>query len=478
MNPTRLMILALVMGLAVVLVVLPQHTLASGTAEAGLVTQNATCTAASVHVELSLTLYQRVKLVAGAMGELGSINATLNEALNLTMMANESLGKGLCLTALEEALNATHLEQEAWGELMINATRVGLVNYTCINLISTAEARLKTVLSLTQNSTIRGEAEALLRELGSLNCSKANEALTNATMLLNETRLSVRSELGNWLRSRVESVALVYVGVGEYGGIGELASLNLTEYWRYIMQALESAMVKYANELNASISRLMASGNLRGLIELNGSVGRLATTLTILSRHGVKVNDAWSLCANASSLINNTLTIYRELNGNATKLNTFSSLVAQVYLSYLNGSLQLAVSKYANSSWINETMMLLGAVNRSMRVMVGKGYLKQDMGLMIVAVPIPEPMRGLISRYLNLTIGNLTLSMANLGLCSNAYLITRNMTALRVLNATSIIKLAYSLYLMRVYCPMALQYAKLASGNLIKLEELINVTQH
>jgi|GEM_PF-1170332 len=488
MGQVRLVVLTLIIGAAVALGVLTLHAAASSSSLSNTIysnstvslSQNATCTAARVHVELSLLLYQRVRLVANAMGESALVNGTLDSALNLTITANDSLSRGQCLDALHEAIGAIQLEAETWSVVMSNATRASKVNYTCINLASLAEARLNTVIRLTTNSTIHSEAEALLAELARLNstsCTGVEGALGNATVLLNETLSGLRGRLGNWLEGKVEAAALVYVSVGEYRGIGELASLNLTEYWQYIVKALESAMAKYAEELNETLTRLLASGNLTGLISSYATVNRLSTALTILSSHGVKVGEAWGICLNATSLINETASIYGELKGNTTELSLLEALIREVYLSYVNGSLSTTVNQYFELAKVNETVKLLRGVNETMSKLAAMGYLKWSRGAAIVAIPIPEPVRGLIERYLNLTLGNLTLSTVNLGLCNNAYNAGRGIATLKALNATSIVKLAYSLYLIRIYCPMALQYAQWALVNLGNLSRLVNSTQ-
>jgi len=488
MGRVRLVVLILIIGVAVAFGVLTLHAAASSSSLSNTIysnstvslSQNATCTAARVHVELSLLLYQRVRLVANAVGESALVNGTLDSALNLTITANESLSRGQCLDALHEAIGAIQLEAEAWSVVMSNATRASKVNYTCINLASLAEARLNTVIRLTTNSTIRSEAEALLAELARLNstsCTGVEGVLGNATVLLNETLSGLRGRLGNWLEGKVEAAALVYVSVGEYRGIGELASLNLTEYWQYIVKALESAMAKYAEELNETLTRLLASGNLTGLISSYATVNRLSTALTILSSHGVKVGEAWGICLNAASLINETASIYGELKGNTTGLSLLEALIREVYLSYSNSTLSITVNQYLELAKVNETVKLLKGINETMGKLATMGYLKWSRGTMVVAIPIPNSMRELIERYLNLTLGNLTLSMANLGLCSNAYGEVRGIAMLKALNTTSIVKLAYSLYLMRIYCPMALQYAQWAAGDLGNLSRLINATQ-
>ncbi|MFP3316750.1 MAG: hypothetical protein RXN91_10475, partial [Caldivirga sp.] len=249
------------------------------------------------------------------------------------------------------------------------------------------------------------------------------------------------------------------------------------EYWQYIVKALESAMAKYAEELNETLTRLLASGNLTGLISSYATVNRLSTALTILSSHGVKVGEAWGICLNATSLINETASIYGGLKSNATELSLLEALIREVYLSYVNGSLSTTVNQYFELAKVNETVKLLRGVNETMGKLVAMGYLKWSRGATIVAIPIPEPVRGLIERYLNLTLGNLTLSTVNLGLCNNAYNAGRGIATLKALNATSIVRLAYSLYLIRTYCPMAIQYAQWAVGDLGNLSRLINATQ-
>ncbi|MFP3316486.1 MAG: hypothetical protein RXN91_09120, partial [Caldivirga sp.] len=222
MGRVRLVALTLIIGVAVALGVLTLHAAASPSSLSNTIysnstvslSQNATCTAARVHVELSLLLYQRVRLVANAVGVSALVNGTLDSALNLTITANESLSRGQCLDALHEAIGAIQLEAEAWSVVMSNATRASKVNYTCINLASLAEARLNTVIRLTTNSTIRSEAEALLAELARLNstsCTGVEGVLGNATVLLNETLSGLRGRLGNWLEGKVEAAALVYV---------------------------------------------------------------------------------------------------------------------------------------------------------------------------------------------------------------------------------------------------------------------------
>jgi hypothetical protein len=134
--------------------------------------QNATCTAASVHVELSLFFYQKVVQVANLTGELKVVNETLNEALNLTREANESLSKGLCFTALKEAIEAIHLEQRAWSTVIRSYARERHLNVT---ELAKAEAELRVlnrtlaialrIANETGNQTLVNELKGLINQV-------------------------------------------------------------------------------------------------------------------------------------------------------------------------------------------------------------------------------------------------------------------------------------------------------------------------
>jgi hypothetical protein len=195
MNPVNVAILALAIGLAAVLGAIPIHPLATGvtnttttvtntttittnttaapfTAANASMAQNATCTAASVHVELSLFFYQKVVQVANLTGELKVVNETLNEALNLTREANESLSKGLCFTALKEAIEAIHLEQRAWSTVIRSYARERHLNVT---ELARAEAELRVlnrtlaialrIANETGNQTLVNELKGLINQV-------------------------------------------------------------------------------------------------------------------------------------------------------------------------------------------------------------------------------------------------------------------------------------------------------------------------
>jgi len=195
MNPVNVAILALAIGLAAVLGAIPIHPLATGvtsttatvtntttittnttaapfTAANASMAQNATCTAASVHVELSLFFYQKVVQVANLTGELKVVNETLNEALNLTREANESLSKGLCFTALKEAIEAMHIEQGAWSTVIRSYARERHLNVT---ELAKAEAELRVlnrtlaialrIANETGNQTLVNELKGLINQV-------------------------------------------------------------------------------------------------------------------------------------------------------------------------------------------------------------------------------------------------------------------------------------------------------------------------
>ena len=187
MNPVNVAILALAIGLAAVLGAIPIHPLATGVTNTTTVTkapyttanvsmaQNATCIAARVHVELSLFFYQRVVQIANLTGELRVVNKTLNEALNLTREANESLSKGLCFTALKEAIEAIHLEQRAWSTVIRSYVKERHLNVT---ELARAEAELR-VLNRTLAIALR-----IANETG-------NQTLVNELKgLINQTKLA------------------------------------------------------------------------------------------------------------------------------------------------------------------------------------------------------------------------------------------------------------------------------------------------
>ncbi|ABW01476.1 hypothetical protein [Caldivirga maquilingensis] len=203
MKPISLILLALAVGVATALVASPVHLTVnpatatnstvtnSSTTETPLLTatnatntttsipvlgnssmaQNATCTAAMVHIELSLFFYQKVKALANATGELKLVNYTLNEAYNLTKEANETLSKGLCFTALKEAIEAIHLEQRAWSESIRTFSMERHINLT---EFVKAEAELRMlnrtltvayrIANETGNSTLLNEIKSLINQ--------------------------------------------------------------------------------------------------------------------------------------------------------------------------------------------------------------------------------------------------------------------------------------------------------------------------
>ena len=154
--------------------------------------QNATCVAAEVHVELSLFFYQKVKILANVIGELKLVNNTLEKAYNLTMEANESLSKGLCFTALKEAIEAIHLEQEAWRDSIRAFNTMKHINVTEL-----------------------AKAEAELRIL--------NRTLTVAYRIANETG---NSTLINELRNLINQTKLANKLLKEGNYTGALKTLN------------------------------------------------------------------------------------------------------------------------------------------------------------------------------------------------------------------------------------------------------------
>jgi len=203
MKPVSLFILAMAIGLATALVASPVHLMVnpaaainstvsnSTTTEGALLTttsttttspapgnssmaQNATCTAAMVHVELSLFFYQKVKVLANATGELKLVNYTLSEAYNLTKVANETLSKGLCFTALKEAIEAIHLEQRAWSSV-IRAFNVE--KHVNITEIAKAEAELR---MLNRTLTV---AYRIANETGNYTLVSKIRSLINQTKL-------------------------------------------------------------------------------------------------------------------------------------------------------------------------------------------------------------------------------------------------------------------------------------------------------
>ncbi|WP_291764816.1 hypothetical protein [Caldivirga sp. UBA161] len=200
MKPVSLIILALALGVATALVASPVHltvstsastnstvsnstltaaTLLTTTTNATIIpalgnssmAQNATCTAAIVHIELSLFFYQKVKALANVAGELKLVNFTLSEAYNLTKEANETLNKGLCFTALKEAIDAIHLEQRAWSD-SIRAFNVE--KHINVTEMVKAEAELRMlnrtltvayrIANETGNSTLMNEIKSLINQ--------------------------------------------------------------------------------------------------------------------------------------------------------------------------------------------------------------------------------------------------------------------------------------------------------------------------
>lgn len=442
---------------------------------------NAQCKQAEVSITLVSLALARVNATASALGSYALINLTLQHALSLLINSSGMLRTGECLKALNYSHAALMLVEEAWATLMINATRSSKLNYTCITLMDTARAKLTLALSLTQNATLHAEIKALLNELNTTSCSKVNQVLNNASELLSNVQQELRGRLGKELESRISSAALVYISVGELPEIAVLASLNNTELWVYILQALKLAVIKYAMMLNITIVKLLISGNLTAILSNYVNASRLAEALTILREHNINANEALGVYRNITLLINETSIIYGSLGHNAAELSEFGSLLSQVYLSYINGSLQSTLSRYLMgniTSNINGTIKLLRIVNSSISSMMSKGYLKWSMGSMIIAVPIPPPLRGLLNRYLNLTWGNLTLALNYLNECMRAYYVSRNLTMPGALNEVSIINLAYSLYVARVYCPQAYLYAQEALSNVNNLIQVINAMQH
>lgn len=223
MNSTALLALALIMGLVAALGAM--HPMATTTTVANTTTttsttvttspvnvttttapanesmaQNATCVAARVHIELSLFFYQKVTYLANLTGQLKLVNSTLSKAYNLTISANETLGKGLCFTALKEAIEAIHLEQDAWHTIISGYAKEKHLNLT--EAIK-AEAKLRILnRTLTVAYRIANETgnETLINELRNLiNQTKLAAGLikagnyTGALKVLNSVEESIKS---------------------------------------------------------------------------------------------------------------------------------------------------------------------------------------------------------------------------------------------------------------------------------------------
>ena len=190
MKPVSLILLALAVGVATALVASPVHLTVNPATitETPLLTasnttttipvpgnssmaQNATCTAAIVHIELSLFFYQKVKVLANVAGELKLVNYTLSEAYNLTKEANETLNKGLCFTALKEAIEAIHLEQRAWSK---SIRAFSVEKHINVTELAKAEAELRMlnrtltvayrIANETGNSTLVNEIKNLINK--------------------------------------------------------------------------------------------------------------------------------------------------------------------------------------------------------------------------------------------------------------------------------------------------------------------------
>ncbi|GGP22559.1 hypothetical protein GCM10007981_19110 [Thermocladium modestius] len=120
--------------------------------------------AALVHVELSQMFYYRVYPLANATHNNETL-MLLSQAENLTETAKELINESQCFTALKDAIEAIHLEQKAF---------VQLVHEKHLNratgLLAQAEAEQR-------------EASVLLREATAFN---ATEAVGNLTRIMGE----------------------------------------------------------------------------------------------------------------------------------------------------------------------------------------------------------------------------------------------------------------------------------------------------
>ena len=126
-------LIPLVAGVVVILALVlavPTHAVGATTLPNASMAQNATCTAAGRVINVTLFIYGRVYGIANSTGLLNTVAGNLSMAMSLINEANESLSEGLCFTALKDAIEAMHIEQEVWSTVVMSYARGRHLNIT------------------------------------------------------------------------------------------------------------------------------------------------------------------------------------------------------------------------------------------------------------------------------------------------------------------------------------------------------------
>ena len=217
----RSLILPLVAGAAVILALVlavPTHAVGATTLPNASMAQNATCTAAGRVINVTLFIYGRVYGIANGTGLLNTVSGNLSMAMSLINEANESLSKGLCFTALKEAIEAMHIEQGAWSTVVRSYARGRHLNIT---------------------EAVRAEAE--LRVL--------NRTLTVAYRIANETgNRTLISELWGLINQVKQASGLIRSG--NYTGAFKVLS-SVRESIKGLVAQIHEEAVKWAEEYKA-----------------------------------------------------------------------------------------------------------------------------------------------------------------------------------------------------------------------------------
>lgn len=177
--------------------------------------QNATCVAAYVHIVLSEMFYSRVFTLANATGELKLVNANLALALNFTREANETYSKGLCFTALKEAIEAIHMEQAAWRILIVSIHREFANESKLLGRVEVTLRKLEIAYRIaneTGNETLESEISKLINEtkyaarlISMGNLTKALRLINGVEHNLTQILKSVHKESKVWAEKRAAS---------------------------------------------------------------------------------------------------------------------------------------------------------------------------------------------------------------------------------------------------------------------------------
>ena len=476
----RYLALTMTVAVLVISIIIAQQSIAlSESSVSYTINSSLTCTAAHVNIMVARELYIKVVAIANATGEYSIVNVNLLTSSQLLNEANETLNIGECAKSLNYTQQAIGYEEEAYITLMSRLNHSEIINYTCLHIMGLARAKVNAAMELSlrlSNVTAYNEAQSLLKLLNSSNltCSELNHIMANASSLLSNLRRKESAVLANSLYIKVKVLAITYIKGSEYSHLIQLASITNSSYSPYIREALINALNQYANEVNQTMSRLLTKGDLMNLLLMNSTISKLGEVLSIFKAHKLYCINASYIYSNATVTLVKVNAIYHELGYNASALSLVGYIASQVKLSYLNGTLKSLISNIYTMYNVSDALNIVRHINYTINNYTVRGIFKWGSNGFIVGIRMPKS----IERLLNLTWGNLTLSIYELNQCTSMYVLINNtvINTIRVkgLNNTLLLDIALKIYLMRVYCPMAFMHAKLAEQSLNHLITYLN----